>query len=304
MICSHCKTNNEADARFCGECGRPLADPMNPVQGRKRSYWPALLLIPVLAAAIGLGYYKFFLPQGVAAEVNGEVISLSELDAATSRVSGDKGQFGEQLRGRVLQELIMEKLLLQEAHKSGVRVERAEVQAAVAAYQASSGLERAAFVKNISVRYGSEDGFEKEVSRSLLIEKFLNEKFMTRGGDRRSSQITFDRWFETVWQNASVRIALASQGDGGCGGCNRSEGRSTPCGGGPAGTSAPSAGAPKTAQAAEAALDYWHKTHGNANVAAKVQDFGCHMQIDIVQGQKIIGSLQYRGGQITEMGRN
>jgi hypothetical protein len=49
-----------------------------------RAYFFALLLIPVVALATGLGYYKFILPDGIAAVVNGEEIKHSELDSAVA----------------------------------------------------------------------------------------------------------------------------------------------------------------------------------------------------------------------------
>ncbi len=59
---------------------------------------------------------------------------------------------------------------------------------------------------------------------------------------------------------------------------------------GPAATS----GQPKDqSKAAEAAgLKYWQDKHGADSVSAKLTDFGCHVQVDIVKDNKSIASLQ------------
>jgi len=53
--------------------------------------------------------------------------------------------------------------------------------------------------------------------------------------------------------------------------------------------------------AAEAGLRYRHAKHGPDAVQTRLRDFGCHVQIDIVRNEKIIGSLRYQDGNITEI---
>jgi SurA-like N-terminal domain len=302
MICPYCKTTNDSDALFCVECGTSLADQSRQaMQNRRRPYWFALLLIPVVMIAVAIGYYKFYLPQGIAAVVNGEEITLSELDAALVRIPGSDGQLRDRMRYEVLDELITERLLLQEAEKAGITVERDALKAAVAAARVSSGLDDAAFTKSISDQYGSARAFENDLARRLRIKKFLDEKIAPRGVDPRVARLAVDRWYQAVSQRASVRIALVSQGGFGCGGCTGEAGQASPCGGrtginNPAGSDS----SLKTAKAAKAGLAYWQAKHGADQVAAKVRDFGCHMQIDIVKDEKIIGSLRYQGGVISE----
>jgi hypothetical protein len=309
MICPHCHTTNEIDSLFCTECGMSLSGaPRRAEQNGKRPYWFALLLIPIVVIAAAIGYYKYVLPQGVAAEVNGEKITLSELDGAFVRLPGTEGAQRDRMRYQVLEELITERLLIQEAQKAGITVEKEELRAAVVAERASSGLDEAEFRKAVSMRYGSVPVFEEDLGHRLLIKKLLDEKIVPRGADQRVARVAFDRWYQSVSQAASIRIALASQGGFGCGGgCNREAGQTSPCAGRPeavrAGVNPPtrSDSSTKTAKAAEAGLEYWRAKHGTGQVAAKVRDFGCHMQIDIVKDDKIIGSLLYQGGVISEM---
>jgi hypothetical protein len=86
---------------------------------RKRVYFYALLLIPIIALAVGAGYYKYILPSGVAAVVNGEEIMASELDDALLRFQGTRDKADSRLRYEVLQGLITELLVLQQARKAG-----------------------------------------------------------------------------------------------------------------------------------------------------------------------------------------
>jgi hypothetical protein len=53
--------------------------------------------------------------------------------------------------------------------------------------------------------------------------------------------------------------------------------------------------------AADAGLRYWHAKHGSDAVTARFTDFGCHVQVDIVKNEKIIGSLRYQDGNISEL---
>lgn len=306
MICPHCQKTIENDALFCSECGMSVAgEPRQAAHDRKRPYWFALLLIPAVLIAAGVGYYKYFLPSGVAAEVNGEEITLAELDAAVSRRTPVEGRFSDGMRLQALNELIAERILLQEARKAGISVSREEAKAEASAARAASRLDDAAFTKVVDARYGSVRFFEEELGRRLLIKKLLVAKAGPGGADPAAAAHELDRWYQGVSQAASVRVALASQGGSGCGGgCNRAEGGGSPCGKGrdamrAGDVSAPSA-SPKAAKAAEAGLEYWKTKYGPDQVAAKVRDFGCHMQIDIVKDETVIGSLRYQGGVITE----
>jgi D-Tyr-tRNAtyr deacylase len=51
---------------------------------------------------------------------------------------------------------------------------------------------------------------------------------------------------------------------------------------------------------ADAGLAYWREHYGEGEVTAKVGDFGCHMQVDIIRDGRTVKSLQYQNGKITE----
>ena len=96
MNCGKCNTINDDDAVFCANCGCTLNALAEAPRKTWKSYWYALLLVPVLLAAAGMGYYKFMLPNGIAAVVNGEEIAMAELDAVmrSARDGRDVGVSG------------------------------------------------------------------------------------------------------------------------------------------------------------------------------------------------------------------
>ena len=53
-------------------------------------------------------------------------------------------------------------------------------------------------------------------------------------------------------------------------------------------------------RAADAGLAYWQEHYGGEGASAKVSDFGCHLQVDIIREGKTVKSLQYQNGNITE----
>jgi hypothetical protein len=158
--------------------------------------------------------------------------------------------------------------------------------------------------------------FEDVLSRRFLISKFIADKVVPPGADPQKAQVAMDQWYEGVSRKAAVRIALAEQ-EAGCGGCNNKTTGQPPCrqdtqgpccakgtqanAGGCNRTSQKSRASGQTQSAADACLQYWHAKHGPDTVSARSKDFGCHVQVDIVKDNKIISSLRYQNGSITEL---
>jgi len=222
--CPDCKTVNDPDARYCSECGRTLGnDAKNPTTGgTARAYFFALLLIPVVALAGGLGYYKFILPEGVAAMVNGEEIKRSELDAAAALALARNGeesfkseqpaQYARRLRYEVLNWLIAEKLVLQEARKAGISVSPGVVPSAVSRALASPGTDHGGLQALVGQRFGSIPSYEEAVRCELILKRLIAMRAVPQGGD------AVNAWLSDLTARASIRIALSEQGSGaGCG---------------------------------------------------------------------------------------
>ncbi len=306
MICSKCNAAQDADARFCSECGSSLA-----VQHKNRNaYNYALLLLPIIILACGIGYYKFFLPRGIAAVVNGEEITRTELEQEISRIGGVNGEADARLRYEALNRLIVERVMMQEARRTETGVSREELAAALADIRTRSGLDRERFNHQAERQYGSIARFEETVRRRLAINKYIAEHVVPAGADRQTALRAVEQWKQNVTDAAVVRVTLGEQWSGaGCGCADRNM-AGTPaaygCRMSDAGRrlakndAAPSQEAANKSMAAEAGLAYWREKHGSDIVTARVTDFGCHMQVDIMKDNKTIGSLRYQAGRISE----
>ena len=292
MRCPACFTQNDSDALFCSECGRRLTTGLLSVSGEnKRAYLFLLVLIPALAMIAWLGYYKFILPSGVAAVVDGEEIKRAELDAAAPRSQGMEEAAYRNFRYQTLNALILERIVLQKARTTGIRVSREELSSAVATAKATSGLDDAGFSREIASQYGSEKSFVDALERRLMIEKLFSEKIVPRGSDPQTAHLIVNRWIQKETEQAAVRIDLSEEVSGASCGC---------CYGG--GTAAEGSLALEQEKIArDAGLAYWREKYGSDVVTAQLKDYGCHMQIDIVKNKKIVKSLRYQGGIITEM---
>jgi hypothetical protein len=211
MQCPACSANNDSDAAFCIECGRPLilCQSAAPLKSRK-TYLFAFVLVPMLVIVAAIGYYKFFLPDGVAAVVNGEDIKTTELDAAAVRVPGIEETEYRRYRYEALNRLIIETLVFQEARKAGIRVSEEEISAATA--EASHGLDVAAFRHQVALQYGGNRQFEQTLERRVLITKYTHEKIIPKGADQQTARLAVKKWTQALLGNAMVRVALSEQG--------------------------------------------------------------------------------------------
>lgn len=318
MLCTHCNHSNDVDAAFCGECGKPLGAAPSAAPARsKKAYWFIVVLVPVLLLVGWFGYYKFFLPDGIAAVVNGEDIKLSELDAAIMRTQAAPESVDGRLRYQMLNEMIAERLALQEAIKTKMDVSRDEIANAATSARVASGLDEKTFEQEVRSQYGSRAAFERAVARNLLIKKFISEKVVPAGADPLTARAAVSAWLQELTGRSTVRIALAENGStGGCGskaGCGNNcamaggqqqQKQAAPAGPcckttGQAASSSPSKNLSQSAEAA--CLKYWHDKHGADSVTTKLTDFGCHVQVDIIKNNKSIASLKFQNGSITEL---
>jgi predicted nucleic acid-binding Zn ribbon protein len=222
MHCPKCGTSSDQEAAFCQECGREIRNSSAVLRSMtRRSYLFIVALAPALALVAGLGYYKFVLPDGVAAVVNGEEIAVSELERAVSR-RGANGLDND--RYRTLNAIITDRLVLQEARKAGMKTTPKEVAAALAEARASSGGDEPAFRHQVAAGYGSMAAYETSVAQQLLISKFIRTKVVPPGADSQAAHRAVDRWLQEISGRATVRISLSEHGAGpGCGHCGKSK---------------------------------------------------------------------------------
>lgn len=48
-------------------------------------------------------------------------------------------------------------------------------------------------------------------------------------------------------------------------------------------------------------LEYYERKTQKKGAEAKVTDFGCHIQVDIIEGGKVVLSLTYNGREVQEI---
>jgi hypothetical protein len=145
--------------------------------------------------------------------------------------------------------------------------------------------------------------FRKALERQITIRKYISEKVASGINDPTIADARVERWFQDISGRAVVRIALEEQlPASGCGCCAK--------GGTAAGTQGcdPAQGRPggdrsslQAEEARTAAIAYWHEHHGPGTVETRLTDYGCHVQIDIIQARRTAASLRYQNGKITEL---
>ncbi len=300
-ICISCNGENERKARFCVHCGNPFP--------RRRGI--RFTSRCVLSAAIGIilaGAISYFLlgrPESkLIGKVNDEGITRKEFSKRLERVKrfyelrygqnlfqGEEGKENlNRIKTDLLDEMTTEKILLQEAKGAG--------------YSSAPDEEIVKQVEAIKGKYGlSDDDLEQkmglnseelkeELRKGSVISQFLEKAVLK--GDQQNSELIFAQWLtkaktnakiETYEKSQPVSTAKASCCSSGCGG----GGRARPLD-------------PKIEKEAKTkGLEYYEKKTQKKGASARVTNFGCHIQVDIIEDGKVVVSLTYNQGQVQEI---
>ncbi len=113
----------------------------------------------------------------VVAVVNGEIITWSEVESATDRLlaqAGPKAPEREDARRIVLDSLINDILVRQEAERLQVRVSDAEIESEVRAFKARRRLSDAEFQHGLTLQGISLEEFKKQLRDEILRRRILN----------------------------------------------------------------------------------------------------------------------------------
>jgi hypothetical protein len=299
-ICPSCNEANEKETRFCVHCG-------NPFQRKKRFPFRKR---PILLGIIGLiviGAILSFSISGInsnwVGRVNGEGISrkefLKRLEQAKKFFELRYGQnvfIGEDGRGNlnrlkndILDELATEKILLQEARSAGYgSAPEEEIQKELEAIKKKYGLSDDDLKQKMGLNI---EELKEELRKGWVISQFLEK--IVFNGDQQNREVVFAQWFtqakakakiETYEKLEPVVTAKASCCKSGCGG-----GRAQPLD-------------PKIEADAKAkGLEYYEKKTQKKGASASVTNFGCHIQVDIIEDGKVVVSLTYRQGEVQEI---
>jgi SurA-like N-terminal domain len=249
-----------------------------------------------------------------AAVINGESISEADFQARLQSVrrilerqngsnlfAGERGRvLFETLRAQVLEEMVEERLVDQEARRLRIEVGGESIQ---------QEIQRIA--REI---YGSKENFQRWMEEIGVQEKELQARVRNhlqgeavkrakapRGED---PEAAFEAWLVQARQGALIEVsdALKRRGDGfaGAGGC---------CGSGPSsrvcGVQGRSGGKkldPQTeSKAQKLALEAYRRVDpSEQGVTAKVTDYGCHIQVDIQKEGRVVKSYTYQDGKVLE----
>ena len=300
-ICSSCGGENERKSRFCVHCGNLLP--------RKRRFFFRNRY--VLFGAIGLivaGGVLYFLMGGLESKlvgkVNGEGITRKEFSKRLERAKKFyELRYGQnlfqgveakenlnRLKTDILDEMTTEKILLQEAKSAGYAfAPDEEIVKQVEVVKKKYGLSDADIKQKMGL--GIED-LKEELRKGWIISQFLEKAVLK--GDEQNSELIFAQWLTRAKTNAKIETyeklqpvstAKASCCSSGCGG----GGRAQPLD-------------PNIEKEARAkALEYYEKKTQKKGASARVTNFGCHIQVDIIEDGKVVLSLTYRQGEVQEI---
>jgi predicted nucleic acid-binding Zn ribbon protein len=328
------------DSKNCGVCGREIAGEDGVVcldcrsatrrTNRKRLWYSgaaAVILIFVGVAflyaeknAWELSWDSLFRRPAVI--VNGETITWSETKERfrITRLMLEK-EYGKELftgeRGKaylrdverdVMERMVAERLVAQEARRLNIQVGDDRVKNEIQ----EIGREIYGSWENFqeSLR---EDGISPEYLsahvRNQLLRQEIKRSQAPAGSDPDeyfSGWLTRDRQNAKVTFNKAISPAeVSARGQGACCGVSgRASGAGCGGKGGGCGGQQAATGAldPQLkSEASTAALDAYRKTHpAEKDVAAQVTDYGCHVQVDIEKGGKIVRSYIYQNGSVTD----
>lgn len=316
--CMHCGKEIGEGELYCPEC-QALSGTRRP----KRLWVFSILFSGLLLFLTGLVLWHGGLSFGSlsldwiwgkpAAVINGESISRTDLKARVRTIqaiverqhgkdifAGERGRaLLANLREEVLNGMLEEELMYQEAWKLGVQITDEQVK------EKLDRITKEVFGtwENFQARL-QEDGISKDDLqnnlRSLLILEALKKAKVQQGAD---PDVSFSAWLIQAKQKAELVVYDSKIGGmtlpsmGGC------------CG--PGGPSGGSGGQPGTArpidsktekEAERVGLEAFQEANpSEKGVTAKVTDYGCHIQVDIQKEGRIVKSYSYQRGKVFEI---
>jgi len=304
VSCPFCGEGNEVDSRFCIYCGKPYPGKSRTIHKKRYLLFGAVVLL--LAVAIGF-FGKGVLDSNLVGKVNGEGITREELSKRVDRMKGFyemrygaslfQGEEGTQnlirLKAELLDEMVTEKLVLQEAKNAGYRLAPPEeIEKELETIKRKNGLSTADLEKMIG---GKIEDFKAELGKEWIISQFV-EKAVVKG-NQQNGDLIFGQWlakakagakietYEKLEPVSTAKASCCSSGSGGCGGGGKAQSLD-----------------PRVEQEAKAkGVEYYEKKTRKKGADAKVTNFGCHIQVDIIEDGKVILSLTYRQGEVQEI---
>jgi SurA-like protein len=301
ISCPSCNGGNDKKTRFCVHCGHPLLEKRR-IRFASRS---------ILVAVIGLilaGAVLYFLKGGpdskLVGKVNGEGITREEFSRRLERVKrfyelrygqnlfqGEEGKENlNRIKADLLDEMTTEKILVQEANSAGyTSAPDEEIVKQVEAIKKKYGLSEEDLKQKMGLNI---EELKEELRKGWMISQFVEKTVLKE--EQQNGQLIFAQWLTKAKTNAKIETyeklqpvstAKASCCSSGCGG----GGRTRPLD-------------PKIEkEAKEKGLEYYEKKTQKKGASARVTNFGCHIQVDIIEDGKVVVSLTYNQGQVQEI---
>ena len=248
-----------------------------------------------------------------AAVVNGESISeadfqdrlqsvrrILERQNGSNLFAGERGRvLFENLRAEVLDEMVEEKLVDQEARKLGIQVTEMSIQE-----------ETQRIAREI---YGAQENFQKwmeemgiqEEELKARLRAHLREDAVKRAKSPRGEdpEAAFKAWLVQARQGSLIEVSdtlkRSSSGFARAGGCCGSGPSSRGCGA--QGRSGKQLDPQTESKAQNLALEAYRKVNpSEQGLTAKVTDYGCHIQVDIQKDGRVVKSYTYQDGKVFE----
>ncbi|MGI9559095.1 MAG: peptidylprolyl isomerase [Thermodesulfobacteriota bacterium] len=116
--------------------------------------------------------------DGIAIVINNSIVTLSEYNRRADRVRQRAPQAS---KDDIVNNIISETLIFQEAAKRNIKTSPEELQAATADFKKSQGLDDAGFVKTLTERNLTMDGFFREMSVQILTRKLVQYEVSRSG---------------------------------------------------------------------------------------------------------------------------
>lgn len=145
------------------------------VERGKTFRYTTIALLIVLVAGLGYIVYgdKLSLGEEVVAKVNGETITLSELNRIYDSIPAQ--QKAETTKEEILQGIIQLKVIYQEAKKEGLSVTKEEADENLNSLLLSAGMTKDQFLQNLAQQNLDEDEFIKSYIEQLTAQRLINE---------------------------------------------------------------------------------------------------------------------------------